>query len=318
MPDDETNPPRLIRAIRRSRVARPLAACMASALASVAACWLLTAPPPTPYVPKAIVRETLRPNLEARARSDLEATRSALAEAQRNTDTARAALESWLEGRLAAEIVNRADERAEQDAAAEEDEEVIEPPPGQELRRELEDLQARREALLQRMTPEHPDVKALDLEIADCRRTFDRLLASPSARLAKSPDRPRLPVTRERSVVWDAAVDAQWQSLRRAAAAAASRHAELASAEDRAVAALAAARKTEVAEIAPAPAAGAVEVRAGWKNLIAVVSLGLLAALAMSGAWPAPAPAVEPGATVDSVADFEAEFGFPVVGVLSI
>ncbi|HVC98502.1 MAG TPA: hypothetical protein VND64_32845 [Pirellulales bacterium] len=263
----------------------------------------------------------LRSNLEAQARGDLDSARSALAVAVRESNSARESLDSWLEARLAAVSVDDTKDQAGQGTAAAEVD--LDPLPGEELKRELQQLHDRRESLLKRMTREHPDVQALDLEIADCRNELERHVVSPSDGPAETPAPLETPggrrrsMTGERSVDRDAA-DAQWRSLRRAVTDAASRHAELAAGEDRAVERLTAARTTQIAKITPALSAEPAAVHAGWKNLVVVASFGMLAALMVNGAWPESSPRLPPRATVDSVAEFETEFGLPVLGMISL
>jgi hypothetical protein len=231
-------------------------------------------------------------------------------------------MDSWIEAQLAGLDAEYTHAQAGQDAAPEVD---LEPLRGESLKREFQQLHDRRDTLLKRMTHDHPDVKALDLEIADCRHELEVIIEqrgetpgpAESHTPALTPVPARRSMTNERSVDRDAADD-QRQILRRAIADADLRHTELAAAEGRAVENLIAARKRQIAKIEPALVPESVAAQSGWKNLIVVISFGLSAALIVNAIWPASSAAGQPSATVDNVAEFEAEFGLPVLGMISL
>jgi len=411
MPDDEISQPRNIRRVCHARVARPLATCVASVVASFVAALLWTTPSAAPYVPEATVHEMLpgervtgglaerilgtlrspehlatvlrtigaaprgefdatardqlvnrvrdrlritteaapsgrervvairyvgsesctwptmlvntladeyvgaiRSDLEALAQRDLDLARSALMRAQRDAESARESLDTWLEAQLAAMNDAHANDQAVRDVVAEDNWKSM---PGEDLEHELEQLYDRREALLRRMTIEHPDVRALDLEIADCRHELEAIVVPTRNGPSETLDQELHSMTGGSSVDRDTS-DAQRRILRQAVADAVSRHAELAAAEVRAVENLAATRKAKIAKITPALGIEPTAARTGWKNMLVVILFGLLAALTVNGAWPASLPAAEPRATIENIAEFETEFGLPVLGMISL
>jgi hypothetical protein len=184
-----------------------------------------------------------------------------------------------------------------------------------ELLRQLKQLRARRDALLERLTPRHPDVKAIDLEIGGVEKKIDELDQGEAPQHTLLRD--RHPVARESSIAWDATSDAQWRTLRDLAADAAARRAEAASKVDSAAVAMSRAHTDEFAQMTPAEVAVMPDNRPAWRNFAIVVAFGLLAACTATWGWPSAPTVVDRRAAVEGAADFEAEFGVPVVGVVS-
>jgi hypothetical protein len=254
---------------------------------------------------------SLQAGLEARAANELAAAEGATTEAERKTKVARASLDEWLDEHLLASKSKRRPNLADEDDTR--DSPVGRP--GDDLRRQLSELQAKREALLDRLTLRHPDVKAIELEIADVRRNIDQ--RAPSAgEAAATPLRVRPRSDAEWSIAWDAATDRQWRTLGTAARDSDLRRREAAAKAGTAAQTLLRARSAQCAQVVPAGIAPASEGRPVWKNFVVVVAVGLLAASAATWGWPKNANAVEPSPTIESAAEFEAEFGIPVVGVV--
>ncbi|HEV3003794.1 MAG TPA: hypothetical protein VGX78_05005 [Pirellulales bacterium] len=407
MSEREIDQRRLRRPNWRKAVARPLVACIASAIASLAAGWLLTKPQSAAYTSRAMVRETcaagatigfdaqavvtalqspehiaaalqtigaasapafgrdveestadvvrrlritaetapmtrrrtvtircladestpwapalvnqlakdyvasLRASVEARAADELASALADAAHAESEANSARASLDAWLAARLVATKAQGAAHAASQEDRGD----STDPKPSVELLRQLKQLRARREALLERLMPRHPDVKAIDLEIGGVEKKIDQLDQNEATR--PTPLRDRHPVAGESSMAWDATSDAQWRTLRDLVTEATARRAEAASKVDSAAVAMSKAHKDEFAQMTPAEVAVMPDDRPEWRNFAIVVAFGLLAACAATWRWPSAPAIVDRMATVAGTADFEAEFGVPVVGVVS-